>query len=758
MSLRSGIVALVLGATVVVATAAPAVAAPRPAEAVDRVLVVSLPSISWDEIEDHRVPNLRKLLAASALGNLTTRTITRSDLASGYVTLGSGTRGRGSGSPSDGAALGVDEDFGGVAAGDVFASRTGRSVDRGVVHLGIAQIEVANEAELVSVLPGALGAELRDAGLRGVVLANADHIAPDTGSLVYRRDAVAALMRPNGTLTAGVVGDELVERHGASPFGVRADLDAFAEGFRDGWKKGSVVLVEASDLIRATEFAAFATPQQRQRVYRRALERFDGLLGRMLQEVDNERDAVLVTSPTPSSDDKLLTIAALRAPDVVPGYLRSSSTRRAGYVLLADVAPTIVDLLGRPRVPEMKGRPFAVDARGASLDERIDDLRTGVDAAVFRDRVREGVTVAFIVVQSLLALGAVLVITRGASRSRRAALRRAGLCAMGFVPAIFLARLLPFHDAGLLPYSLFLFGVAVALGLLYDLIGRGRAVDSLIAATAAICALLVVDVATGAQLQLSSSFGYSPTIGVRVAGFGNIAYSLLTASALVLAGLIAFRVEGVWGRRSALALLAVVLVVDVAPFLGSDVGGILSLVPAFGVFAFVMLGIRLGHPVRVAVLGFAAAVLATGAVAAFDLSRPDDQRTHLGRLVEDVRANGTTELTDTLARKLEQNIETLTSSSWRFLVLIVLAFLAFLWFGRSRALSGLLRAIPPMRATLLGIGIAAVLGYALNDSGITIPGVMLGVLNACLVVLLMDRNDQRAEKPAYPLVETGVPL
>jgi len=40
---------------------------------------------------------------------------------------------------------------------------------------------------------------------------------------------------------------------------------------------------------------------------------------------------------------------------------------------------------------------------------------------------------------------------------------------------------------------------------------------------------------------------------------------------------------------------------------------------------------------------------------------------------------------------------------------------------------------------LIGFAVAAVLGYALNDTGIAVPGVMLGILTPVLVLLLVDR-------------------
>ena len=53
--------------------------------------------------------------------------------------------------------------------------------------------------------------------------------------------------------------------------------------------------------------------------------------------------------------------------------------------------------------------------------------------------------------------------------------------------------------------------------------------------------------------------------------------------------------------------------------------------------------------------------------------------------------------------------------------------------GRLRRL----RDEPALRTALPGLGVAGVLGFALNDSGIAVPGMMLGVVGASLAYLLV---------------------
>jgi hypothetical protein len=68
---------------------------------------------------------------------------------------------------------------------------------------------------------------------------------------------------------------------------------------------------------------------------------------------------------------------------------------------------------------------------------------------------------------------------------------------------------------------------------------------------------------------------------------------------------------------------------------------------------------------------------------------------------------------------------------------------------------GLTQRIPPLSASLVGFAILAVLGFALNDSGIAIPAVMVGVLAPVLIVLTLRAipDDARTTHLDHELVE-----
>jgi hypothetical protein len=340
------------------------------------------------------------------------------------------------------------------------------------------------------------------------------------------------------------------------------------------------------------------------------------------------------------------------------------------------------------------------------------------------------VATLFVVLQAALLLAAGIASHRGRTRELRVVAFSA-LAMLCYLPATYVAGRFPFYDWGNGAYYAFVAGVSLALAGAATLVGRRHRLDPLLGALGLVFGLLVVDMLLGAPLQLNTVFGYSPTVGGRFAGMGNLAYGQFAGAAFLLAGLLILRIDD---RRRALiagvGLLALALVIDGSPIWGSDVGGVLAFVPAIGVTVSRLLAI----PIRVrwvAIWGSAtAAVIAV--FAAIDLSRPSDSRTHLGRLVERIGDDGLSSFLTVVTRKLGANLGVITSTVWTAMVPIALAFAVYLLWrapGAARAIRG---AIPESLAGLLVVGF---LGFALNDSGIAVPGVMIGVVNAALVYL-----------------------
>jgi hypothetical protein len=273
-------------------------------------------------------------------------------------------------------------------------------------------------------------------------------------------------------------------------------------------------------------------------------------------------------------------------------------------------------------------------------------------------------------------------------------------------------------------------------------LGRGGPYRPLAIALAVTVAVHVLDLLAGARLELNSVFGYSATVGIRVAGQGNITFSQLTAAALLLGGLAVWRRPGRLTVYAVIAMLAVTLVVMAAPPFGGDFGAAIAGAPGFGLFVWLLLGrtIRLR---TVAILGVV--LVAAGLLVGFaDLMRPRDQQTHIGRFFDELINGAPGDSFLTIRRKIDANLASFGGTKLLWLLPVVAVLVWYLWRVRGGRIRPLFRSVPVIRQTLLALAVVAVLGYALNDSGVAIPAVMALVFECALVFVALTPSAEPA--------------
>ena len=687
--------------------------APVPAraqEACTRAVVFTTPGVSWELVADVRPPNLMSVIADGATASLSVRTnSSRTSYASGYATIGAGTRMEG-----------------GVTTGGLVGP-VGSGFQSDVEAAGLAELSEIAAEDGYDAVPGALATALGE--IPSIAIGNAELSSEPVLSQGFERWTVLAAMDEVGVVDRAAVGTDLM------------DPDALESAVDEALEEGcALTVIDQGDLIRAELRAGADGPTEAERS--EALLAADALLGRVLEAL-SEDDLLVVVSPTsPMHGPVRFGIAVARGPGFPAGdLLASASTRREGIVTLPDIAPTILEHFGRERHPAMLGRPFfSVTADRDRIGMAVED-----DAeAVFIDRVRTPVTTTFVVVQvGVYVLIAWLLFRRerrpvGEGSTRW--LETGALAVVAFPACTYLAGFVSQHTLGPWGLGALLVGLDVVL---LAIVSRMfvRPLDRLLALTAGTCALLVIDVVTGAALQVNTVFSYSPLVAGRFAGFGNTAFAVLGAAAIVTGSLLVQRDGG--SRRSMLttiALFVVVIVVDGGPAWGSDVGGVLAFVPAFAVTLLLLAGRR--PTLRVLGVLAIAAVMAVGAFLAFDLSRSPDERTHLARLFEDVRTRGWGAFSDTIGRKISTNLRVFTSTIWTYFVPPALAFMAWLLLRPRNRWERLAHEYPTLRAGLIGGLVLCLLGFAVNDSGIVVPAMVLSYLVpvALLAHLLLERD------------------
>jgi hypothetical protein len=693
-----------------------------------RVVIFTLPGVTWDEIARYRPPHIESLIEEGAMGSMSVRTnSSRTSYASGFATIGAGTR----------------MDGGTTTGGLLQPDDAAQLLQTDVAASGLSEIERLAKEDGYNAVPGALADGL--GAIPAIAIGNAETYAPASAGQGFERWPVLAAMDPDGVVDLAAVGPILstrLEPVHTDPVAMDSAIaSAFQNAERATGTRCAVAVIDHGDLIRTELEAGAGGPADTDR--REALHAADRLIGASLGHLTAD-DLVLVVSPTaPALDDDVHFGVAIATGPGFPArsLLSSASTRREGIVTLPDIAPTVLAHLGIERHPAMLGRAFfALDTERDRIAMTLEDDRE----AVFVDRVRTPITTVFVVAQVAIYLVIGWVLHRsersGGSAGRIRWPETAALAVVAFPACTYLAGAVsqhawgPWGHAGLLLALDIVVLTAVSLGFAHPL-------DRLLGLTALTCAVLLVDVITGGSLQVNTVFSYSPLVAGRFSGFGNTAFSVLGAATVVTGALIVQRA----GRTraslaAAAALFAIVVVADGAPTWGSDVGGVLALVPAFAITLYLLAGRRPTWRALVLSAGVTLAVL--GLFLAFDLARPPDERTHLGRLFEDIRTRGGGVFLDTIGRKVETNLRVFTSTIWTYFVPPALAFIAWLLLRPKNRWEQLASRYPTVRAGLIGGLILSVLGFAVNDSGIVVPAMILSYLVpvALLAHLLLERE------------------
>ena len=318
----------------------------------------------------------------------------------------------------------------------------------------------------------------------------------------------------------------------------------------------------------------------------------------------------------------------MQAAGFAPGLLRSTTTRKDGFVNMVDVAPTILHLYGLDRPESMEGRQMESAASSDTLASRVSFLVDTNDDGLFRDSQVGPSMTTVLVIACVLAVGGALVDwlgTRTAKWARRSSwpLTILALGLIGYLDATYLAGPLHFgRHGGAAPYWCFVVAVAALLTAIFLAVARGKLVHAY-SPGRDVVVLHVVDLVTGAHLEWNTVFGYSPTIGIRFVGEGNITFAQLAAAAVLFAGLFVWQVPTRTGVRIALGVLAVTVVVMGVPGWGNDFGAVLSALPGFVLLGWMLLG----HRVRARSVAAIARVVVDGVVAVglLDLLRSPDR-------------------------------------------------------------------------------------------------------------------------------------
>ncbi len=419
---------------------------------------------------------------------------------------------------------------------------------------------------------------------------------------------------------------------------------------------------------------------------------------------------------------------ALKGPGWTHTELRSSASGHAPFVQLIDIAPTILTL-ERAAVPAtIVGRPMQQSgANVQAYSKYVDDNRHAFAQRTLGQRTFLTLGIAVIVLMLLTLLPW--------PSSRRSARWLARVLAPA--PAlVFVMNGLPWWRWGQPIFALLVIGASVAIAAVTTVAARRSGAAALAVPLTATFVALVLDQLTGAHLQFSAPMGDSPIIAGRFRGVGNLDFSIIATSALLLASVVGGRLGGRRGVLAAAAIAGVAVVVDGAPQLGDDLGGVFSLLPGAIVLVALVMGAKVTW--RRALVAVGATLGVAVLVALADYSRPATSQTHVGRFVGQILHGGAGA---EVHRKLDAVLATFGPTVGTFVVAIAIVTAVA---ARPRLLVALER-VPGLRAGAIAATVTAVLGVALNDSGVPIAAMATVVgLSAVYGAVGVGREPERA--------------
>ncbi|MEI4271100.1 hypothetical protein TEK04_05150 [Klenkia sp. LSe6-5] len=743
------LLALVLGLT------DPARAAQGPVA--DRVVVLGVPGLTWSDVDPVATPALWDLAGQSAIGSLSVRAARSTTcVLDGWATLGAGNRARWAGrvDPLPPVPLPEEQTGGDGAAAEPPGLFDSPPEDTSLSYCGlqeqVAAVGLADPQAAVAQI--AVDPATERFGAEPAALADAVGCAVTTG-----RAATVAAAGPDTLLTA----------LDALP----ADPVATADLLEDC----PLSLVSLDPLVDAGTPGASETDTGTDPTSRPvALDEVDRTVGGLQSVLGGlpGRTLLLVVGVSEVNDGRpQLHVAMAAGAGLDGGWLSSASTGRAPFVQLIDVAPTALAALGVDQPASMNGQPMTAVGGRPGLSAAVEELQQANSRAVVHYRSTGDffwalvLTVAVVVGLGLLTVGGWRAPRATPQRLRdwwarhcptastrdrlRRVLRPVCLVAASVPVASYLASLVPWQDSSSPRVALAASVVgATLLVTLVAVLGpwRRHRLGPALAVLVVTAAVPVIDVLTGSHLELDGLLGYDAIVAGRFTGFGNLTFGLMPVAALLLSAALATwvgrRAPGDGRRRAMVTVLVVGVVVVVlvgAPGLGRDFGGVLGAVPGFLLLAMFLGGVRVTVVRLVAVLGVA--VVAVGAVAVLDWTKPPSERSHLGRFVAQL-ADG--QAWTVISRKAEANIGILLSSplAWTLAVAAVAA----VWLLRP---GGPLRSTPThragglpardvavLRAALTSVALALVVSTVVNDSGVAIPATAATLLLPLLVWLV----------------------
>lgn len=687
-----------------------------------KFIVFLVNRISLEDIEN--MTFAKEISEKAAIGLMNTRGYGSSNDYSSALTIGCGTRAEANYYTSRSQNL----DSKGLL---IYERRTGYSPDfKKLVNLDIARLKELNNGNNYNPIIGALGNSLKMNEKKISVIGNSDIEEREV------RLGVLMGMDENGLVDYGLIGEGINIKAPEYPYGMKSNYDLMLSEYKELSRKSDLLILELGDLYRLEKYKGNLSPEIYAKQREKVLFDMDLFIKNVYNLIDEKNTRIMILSPTPASEasysGKKLTPIIISGTGVHDGILSSDTTRREGIIANIDI-PAYIASFFSSNANLFTGKPIYV----LNKEDKVSYIKDLNNQTAFTYKNRLRVLFSFAIYEIIVSFLVFLAIQLAGKRKLKFyKLLECFLLSNMAIPIALL--ILPYlkainiYDAiiKIIIITVVLTSIAVFI--------RKDTIDSIIFLSGLMCLMLTTDIMSGSDLMKTSFLGYDPIIGARYYGLGNEFMGILVGASLVFATAILdkFKIN----KSFSIIVFIIVTIAIGFPKFGANVGGTIT---ASFAFMFVALKIynsklRFGHYVYILSAVFGLIVL----IAFIDLYLIKSS-SHLANAIKQINTGGVNVIYSIINRKISMNLKLFGTTIWSKVLISSLIFLGVLFYRPFGIVKKIFNRYNYLSKGLLGILIAGIVSFLVNDSGVVASATSIIFLAMTLMYLVL--NEMRTE-------------
>ncbi len=715
--------------------------------AAGKAYIILVDKLSIYDISPEITPEIYGMVQMGALGLTANRTLRGQNNIDSSLTIGAGNIAR---AYSNGImAYNRDEQVTdqGKTAAQFYSVVTGYEPgDSEVLLVNLPELVTGMMDENVTTTPGALGEILQLNHLTTAVLGNSDYKG------THLRLGAALGMNAAGQAALGDVGADTLMELPHRYLYEGTNYTYLQQKLSEVSSAADLIIVELSDLTRwEKSFTVFPALQSAERV--QCLKDIDQMTGHILNGADMDSDLVLLFPVSAAAEQAKLNNSFLPiiawGKDITPGALSSGSTRRDFIIASTDIAPTIMNffqvenegfsVIGLP----VRSLPYSGDTL-----EKARDISASTSTTT---RLRTHLVKYYVVAQIIVIIIAVLALLWFQPLRKFALALVLSLITVPLV-FLFLGKLPLSNDNAFIIAAVLL--VILITALVTRLYKNSSPFNAFIFISGITLLALVIDSLTGTRLIQSSVLGYDPMVGARYYGIGNEYMGIMVGSAIITAAALFEKYPSRWFLVLLGAGFLFLCFIIGNPSLGAQSDGFITAPIAFAVTIFLLSNLKMHWGYVAAAAGLILAAIA--ALIGYELSKPLEMQSHLGRFFHQLIQGGTVELSQTLLRKASMNIKLIRYTIWSRVFLVMLLVLSLLVFRPVGALQQLLQERPFLMKGFVGLITGAIVALLINDSGIVAASTTCIYLVPPIILLTFEMQQKNSPDELTGLGENNL--